>query len=846
MTGAGFVVRMAWREARAAHRRLVLLAATVSAGVGALVAINGFTDNLRASIESQARVLLGADLSVSGRRPLTAKVDSALARLPEGSEVARVTSFAAMAYVPRTTGTRLVQVAAIDGGFPFYGEIRTEPAGEWPRLHGGRRVLVDPSLLTSLGAAIGDTLALGEARFVIAGSVQNLPGDVGVRAAFGPRAFIPAAYLAQTGLLGFGARAQYEAFVRLPAASDPLTLAAGLRKGLASERVSIRTVSDDQRDLNDRLGQLARYLGLVALIALLLGGIGVASATNVFIRQKLETIAVLRCLGARAGTVFAVYLVQAGALGVLGSVAGVAGGVVLQFALARALRGMLPVDIEVALSWRAMVTGLASGAWVAFIFALLPLLAVRGVSPLAALRRPFDPAVRPDRDRWRWPARLVLAASLVGLAVLQVGKLLAGAWFAGGIGLALGVLALAAFGLIRGLRRWFPHRLPYLWRQGLANLYRPANQTLTVVLALGFGVFLLGTLFLIQYNLLRGLAFDRGTARPNMILFDIQPDQRAGVEAVVREAGFATGPAVPIVPMRIQSIGGKPVSAFTSDSSGERWSGWAYRREYRSTYRDTTVGTEQIVAGKWAGPSPYPPGPIPVSLEVSIAAELGVHVGDEIVWDVQGVPLPSRVVNLREVEWARFEPNFYAVFPEGPLDAAPQSFVEVTRVDDAEARVRLQRRIVERFSNVSTIDLSQIQRALSNIVSRMVLAIRFMALFSLATGAVVLVGALATSRYQRIREGVLLKTLGATRAQLVRIAAAEYLSLGLLSGVTALALSIGAAWAVMRFVFDLGFRVPAAPAAGMLGAVVAVTVLVGLWNTAGILRRTPLEVLRAE
>jgi putative ABC transport system permease protein len=235
-----------------------------------------------------------------------------------------------------------------------------------------------------------------------------------------------------------------------------------------------------------------------------------------------------------------------------------------------------------------------------------------------------------------------------------------------------------------------------------------------------------------------------------------------------------------------------------------------------------------------------------VSLEREVAAELGVRVGDEIVWDVQGREVPTRVTHLREVSWARFEPNFFVVFPVEPLDAAPQSYVTLSRVDDPGQRAGVQRRIVEAFPNVTALDLAQVQQALDKIVSRVALAIRFMALFSLATGAVVLVGAVATSRYQRLREAVLLKTLGATRGQILRIALAEYVALGVLASTTALLLSTGAAWALVRFLFDSRFALPSGPLAATALVVVVLTVAVGMWTSAEVVRKPPLEVLRAE
>jgi putative ABC transport system permease protein len=397
------------------------------------------------------------------------------------------------------------------------------------------------------------------------------------------------------------------------------------------------------------------------------------------------------------------------------------------------------------------------------------------------------------------------------------------------------------------MRRWLPAGWPYVWRQGMANLHRPANQTVTLVLAIGFGAFLLGTLYLVQHNLLRQLRLTGGPARPNLVLFDIQPDQLPAVERELRESGLPQARATPIVPMRIRSVNGRPVTELLAGSPGQEADGpsnaWVFRREYRSTYRDSVVSSERVVEGKWAEAGQSPPR---ISVERGLAAELGVAIGDEIVWDVQGVPVPTRVGSLREVDWARFEPNFFVVFAPGALEAAPQSFVTLTRIPDPAARGQFQRRLAERFGNVSTLDLSLLQEALERLVERVVLAIRFMALFSLGVGVLVLVGALATSRFQRVREGALLRTLGATRGQVFRVVLAEYLSLGLLASAVALVLATASGWALARFVFEGAFSLPLVPMAGLALSVVALTAMVGLANSRDVVRRAPLEVLRQD
>ena len=847
MTEFGFVFRMALRELRAAPRRLLLLTGTMAIGVAALVAVNSFSDNLQDSVRQQSRALLGADLSLVSRQPLTRRIESLLDSLSRRSEAARVTSFAGMAYVTRTEGSRLVQVAAVTGRYPFYGQIRTAPAAAWERLQSGHHVVVDPSLLSAFNARLGDTLALGDARFVISGTIESAPSEVGFRFAFGPRIYIPAAFLEETHLLGFGARAQYEVFLRLQSGTSAQQLADRYRPVLRAERVTIHTVADDQQNLTEVLSRLTGYLGLVALTALLLSGIGVASAVVVLIRQRADSIAVLRCLGASSRQVLAIYLLESTLMGLLGSVIGATIGVGFQRFLPAVLAGLLPVDVAPRISWNAILVGLITGVWVAGIFALLPVLGIRRIAPLEALRRRFEPSGRRP-DVAALLVTLILAVSVLILAAHQVDSWRRGATFWAGIGVTLLLLWAVAGALTRLVRRRLPGQWPYVWRQGLANLYRPANQTVLLVLAIGFGAFLLGTLFLVQHNLLQQLRLTGGPARPNLVLFDIQSDQLSPVERELNLRHLPHGNPTPIVTMRILSIGGRGISqllAAKGDSNDHEGSNaWALRREYRSTYRDTLTGTERLVAGAWWESGD--PRPARISVEQDLAGELGVHVGDEIVWDVQGVAIPTRVASVRAVDWARFEPNFFIVFAPGTLERAPQTFVTLTRISDAASRGRFQRELAERFPNVSILDLSLLQEALERLVNRVTLAIRFMALFSIGVGVLVLIGALAASRLQRLREAALLRTLGASQSQIFRIALAEYASLGALASVAALSLATLAAWGLSRFVFEAPFSLPVPATAAFALGVVALTVLVGLANSRDVTRRAPLDVLREQ
>ena len=836
---------LAWRESRTARRRLLLYMSSISLGVAALVAIDSFASNVQGSIREQSRNLMGGDVAFTMNQKFPEKSQALLDSIGKsGTPVATVVTFGSMVLAPRSGGTRLAQVRGVTANFPFYGDVVTEPAGMWPRLQQGANALVDPALLIALDAKVGDSLAVGYMRFAIIGTIIAVAGDPGLSAAIGPRVFIPDRYVAETQLLGFGSRASYEMLVKLPPLLKGEKWLAPFRARFQKDDVHVTTVEQRELSMTDSIKQLTSFLGIVGLIALLLGGIGVASGVNAFVMRKIDTVAVLRCVGATSGQVLAVYVVQAAVMGLLGAFIGVVLGVGIQFLLPMAIKDFLPVDVRVQLDWTAIGLGLAIGVWVALIFALRPLLALRRVSPLQALRR--DEAALEAQRRKDVPTYLVniaLLASVLVLCVQRAGSVRRGALFAAGIGGSMFVLWLSAALLSRVARRVVTARWPYVVRQGVANLYRPANQTRAVVLALGFGSFLVSTLYLVQANLLKQFDITAAASKGNLIFFDIQDDQRRGLDSILVAARQPTLAYTPIVTMKINAINGKNMKLWVA-AHGMSDRHWATRREYRSTYRDTMVATEKIVAGQWFGKANLPDSISELSLETDLAGQLHLKVGDLVQWDVQGVYILSKLTSLREVNWGRFELNFFAVFNSKALRQAPKTFAAVASVQSDTTVARLQRQSVTRFPNVSSIDLSLIRKTVGNIINKVAVAVQFLALFSLAMGVPVLFSAVAATRRDRLREGVLLKTLGATRAQIVRILFAEYALLGALGALTGMLLSFAGAWGLVKYIFDGHFSPALLPAAMIALAMMGLAVSIGLLTGRDVFRETPMAALR--
>jgi len=852
---------LAWRESRTARRRLALYMSSISLGVAALVAIDSFAENTIRSVHEQSRALMGGDVRATRNTAPTPAVDSVVDSLAKAKiGITTATNFSSMALIARTGGTRLVQVHAIAPGYPFYGNIITRPLQAWNGLQREHNAIVDPALLVSLDARLGDTLSLGVAKFVITGTLESVPGDVGITAAIGPRVYIPERYVPETGLLVFGSRAEYEYLFKLPPTIPAEQFVSNVRRPFTQgTNGNVRAAGYNESRLAGAIDQLHDFLSIVGLIALLLGGIGVASGVHAFVMRKIDPVAILRCLGATSWQVLAIYTAQAAVMGLIGALGGVVLGVGIQFMMPRVLKDFLPVDVELHLVPTAMLLGLGVGVWVALLFALNPLVALRRVSPLQALRREADADAlrRSRRDPLRITVVLAIAASVLGLGLSRANTVQRGIGYTAAIAIALGVLWVSAALLSWTARRALRPSWPFPIRQGIASLYRPGNQTRSVVLSLGFGVFLMGTLYQVQDNILGSLTARLGEARANVVFFDVQENQRAGIDSIIHATRNELIDETPIIPMRISSINGKSVNELLADSNRaaagrgnggrggrqRRASPWALRREFRSTYRDTLTSSERLVAGRWFAASRSDTlGE--VSLDRDVANEMRVKLGDTITWNVQGVQIPTLVTSLRDVKWQTFSPNFFAVFSPKSLAAAPKQFAILVHGATPTDIAHLQRDVVTGYPSVASLDLTLVQTTVTNVLGKVTMAIRFLALISLALAVPVLFSAVAATRRERLREGVLLKTLGATRRQIGRIMLAEYALLGTLGALMGVVLSTLAGWAVLHWIFQLPFTPAIAPELIVAGAMIGLAVAIGLLTGRDVFAETPMAALR--
>jgi putative ABC transport system permease protein len=378
----------------------------------------------------------------------------------------------------------------------------------------------------------------------------------------------------------------------------------------------------------------------------------------------------------------------------------------------------------------------------------------------------------------------------------------------------------------------------------LLNLFRPQNQTLTLVLAIGVGTFLISTLYFSKDLLLAQASIESQANSPNMILLDVQSDQQEAVAKTIRTNDLPVLDNIPIVTMRVQNIAGKPVNEIRKDTTSQI-NGWILNHEFRVTYRDSLIASESIESGEWTAEA-GDMNPVPISISNNFAEDAKVGVGDELIFNVQGVLLNTVVGSVRTVDWSRMQLNFSLVFPKGVLEDAPQFNVLTTKVPGKEKSAQLQQELVKEFPNVSIIDLRQVLSVIEEILGRISWIINFMAFFSILTGVIVLLGAIRTSKYQRIRESVLLRTLGAKGKQILNINALEYIYLGVLGGLSGVLLSLISSQLLAWLVFESPFTPSLIPFLVLFPGIVLLVLIIGLSNSLSVIRKPPLEVLRKE
>lgn len=838
MADFSWILTMAIRDIRKNFSRLLLFVSSMVVGIAALVAISSFGENLKKDIDQQSKELLGADLVLEKNQPLGEQPTDTLA-----IQTAEEVNFASMVAFPETGASRLTQVRALEGGFPFYGKLETIPENaEATFRDGGRKALVEKLLMAQFNAEVGDSIKVGNLTFVIEGELQKVPGQTGIAATVAPAVYIPMAFLQETGLVQYGSRLNYERYYQLPETVNPDELSKTYEEKWEEEKIDADSVEDRKRQTGRSFQNLSNFLSLVAFIALLLGCVGVASAVNVFVKEKLPSVAVLRCLGVSSWAAMRIYLVQIILMGLAGAVLGAILGTVLQFILPTVFADFLPVEVTVGISWQSIGFGLITGLLVSVLFALLPLLKIRRVSPMATLR-PEENESSFAKDGLRWLVVLGILLFVFGFSFFLLNRWQEALGFTGFVVVAFLALWAVALGIMWLIRRFLPISLSYPVRQSLANLYRPNNQTVSLIATIGLGTAMISTLFFVQNQLLDEAKFADKDDQPNMLFFDIQTAQVEAVSERITQKGLPIMQQVPIVTMALESINGLTKKGNDTLPEAERRSRGLYNREFRVTYRDSLIASERLLEGKLRKVE-QPGDSIFVSLDQGYASRTGIKMGDEIVFNVQGRPIKTYVGSFRDVKFNQVSTNFLVLFPDNVLNNAPKFHVIITKTKNDRQAADVQAEVVREFPNISVINLGMIVETLEEILDKISFVIQFMAFFSIITGILVLISSLIISKYQRMRESILLRTLGAGSGTVSTINTLEYFFLGTLASLSGILLSFLATWLLSKFVFELPFRGAYEEALIVYVGITALTIVLGWLNGRKIIKMPPMEILR--
>lgn len=839
---SGWIWRLAYKDARKNFSRLFLFVSSIVIGIAALVAIDSFNYNLQRDINGQAKELLGADLVINSRGKTFD--DTFLTDLDTiNAEFAQDARFASMVFFNKSQGTRLIQVIALKGNFPFYGDIEISEDSNLSRFRKGEGVLIDESLAIQYGVDINDSLKLGKSTFSISGFVTSFPGSTNITASFAPVVYIHYNLLGETGLIQYGSRVNYNKYIKIIDDDGLNDIVENLDPLVEQYGYRYETVESRRENLGEGFDNLYKFFNLLSFVALILGCIGVASSVYIYVKEKKYAAAVLRCMGASGWQIFYVFFIQILFLGIIGSILGVIHGILIQYLLPLIISDFIPIEVSVQISWIAALRGLIVGLIISTLFSVLPLINIRFIPPLIILRESIEKTQRISKFRYFIFLLIIIFPWL--FAVDQTGSLINGSAFFGSLLLVFGLLWLVSKGLIFIVKKYFPSSFSFVWRQSLSNLFRPNNQTLVLVVVIGLGTFLVSTMALIQNSLLGQVEFAGKGERSNTVLFDIQPYQKEQVVELAKTYNIPIQQLVPIITTRVKSVRDSVIADIQADTSSHVRN-WALTREYRVTYRDSLISSEEIVEGDFYSPSAHESDSIFISVSEGLKRGLRLKLNDEIVWNVQGRPITTYVGSVREVDWRRVQTNFMVVFPGGVLESAPQSFVLVSKIDDPKTSALFQQALVKKFPNVSAIDLTLILNTLDSIFDKIALVIRFMALFSVLTGLFVLSGAVINSKYARLKENVLLRTLGAVQKQLLQMTIIEYSYLGLFAGLSGSLLALIASWALSIFFFEILFFPDFISLIVIWISVTFLTVFVGWINTKSILNKSPLEILRKE
>lgn len=845
---------MAWRETRAAWLRLTFFFLCVGLGVAAIVVLRSVVQQVRFTLTSEARALVAADIVVQSSRPFTdeqiARIDSLAA---SGGAVAstRLVDTQTMA---STSGddavVKLVELRGVEADYPYYGALELQDGLTYSHeLLRGHGAVVQPELLVFLDIDLGDTFQLAGEPFTVRGVIARDRVQRG-GIAFGPRVYVDLEDLRATSLLGFGSRASHQVLLRVDDVPRTSPLTESLRESFDGEFASVRSWETMEDRIGRNLETAENYLSLVGFAIVVLGGIGVWSVTRVLVQQKIRSVAVLKCLGASGASVLAVSLVQILGLAVVGSIVGLGIAVLALAAVPASVLEPLGVS-SVSMTTSAALQGLAVGVLVSLLFALVPLLEIRQVKPLLLLRAHSSSTAR-QRSWQSWLAGGATGLVLALIAMWQADSILTGLYVSIAFAAIAGVLYAASAGLVK-LTRPLVLSPRFALRHAAISLGRPGNQTRVILMAVGLGCFFIMGVRATQTSLLADLTSGISDRSPDFVLIDIQQDQVDGVQEVL--APFVSEPAriMPNMRGRVVAVEGQRLVLDSPQAVREHR---RLSREYGLTFRDHLEANEELIAGRFWEPTrdamtASQPGAVDTEVSIEVdAQEDGLSLGDIVRFDVAGMLISARVTSVRRVAWEDSQSGgfIFVLKPSQAVLRAPHSYVGFvqTRENDTSTGGGLQRQLVRAYPNVSVIDVRDIIATIRDIVDNVTVGITAVGIVTLVGGILILVGAVAMTKFQKIYEAAIYRTLGASSRLVASMLALEYGLLGALAGTLGAVGGTALSYGLSEHLFNIDWH----PSPGLLvGGIVAAALIVSVVGVAAsldVLRRKPLATLRSE
>ncbi len=834
---------MAWRETRPAFKRFLFMIMAIALGVGCLTGLKGFSQALDRSISKSARDLIAADMVVRmNSLPNPDEVQVLESLIQRGAQLTRTIETLSMVSSTKTPNPILSDIRAVDPAvYPFYGTVELEPAMPLRKALGDADTVVSQSLLSRTGISIGDTVQIGTGQFRIAAVLKSEPDRIAFGIDVGPRILITRKGLEQSGLIQFGSRASESFLYRLPSRGLSLEEARDTISSGISRRIRITDYRDPNPSVSRGLQRAARFLSLIGLLALLVGGLGVSTTIHTYLRQKLDSIAILKCLGGRSKQIMRIYLVQGLVLGALGSALGVGLGYLIQLLFPWLLKGLvdLPTNLEIAPG--AAVQGFTVGILTTLLFLLPPLLAIRKIQPMRVFLREMPETKYSTLTRLRQDLLPLVSSLLILLGVALVASWLAGSlrwgaiFMAGLIGCIL-VLVLAAKILLVLLKQT-PRLSSLALRQGIKNLNRPGSHVISVLVALGLGVAFVLTTHFIQTSLISQIVKSAPADFPNVFLLGIVEQEKQGLSDLLRQQkGVQAQALIPAISSRLISVDGKTADQMQLERHDRRY----FQVEFTLTWSESLPPDTRIVQGQWWQP-PY--GSSMISVGDNAAQRLKIQVGSALEFDISGKLIRGKVVNIRDTEFSRPGTSNQFIFSPGSLDGLPTSYIGTIRMDPSQV-AEFQGALFKKFPTVTSIDVGQVLTRIQDLLDKISTVIRFIAFFAIVSGIIILASSVVSTRYLRIREAALLKTLGATRSQVSRIQAAEFLIIGSAAGLIGGVLAAVVAHFLLGNLLDTEFDFQWVPLLASAVATAALAIATGWLANRGVLNHKPLEVLR--